>query len=180
MQVKGKDADMVSVRYTLRWNPELSELPKKQIGLGVQAALHAIGMHWVKEDLPKHFTNEAMKAYGYTPRQKGYAIAKAKIERSTAPLVGISRGRHKAGLLRATVKSGTRIRATPKSLRVTFEVPSYAMRRSRHGAGPNLPVELTTVSPAEAETFFKIADAAIKEFLAGREQAPEKRETYTS
>ncbi len=153
--------------YTLTFAPDMKEWPKRTVMRGFEAALAAVGQLWFREFFPRHYTNLALREYGYQRREKDYQIRKARTTKRTAPLVGLNKGPHRAGTLRRQALRTGLVRATSKKVSVAFQVPLYAKSRGRLGTGPDMIGEMTSISERETKTFFRVFEKVLVHFLRG-------------
>ncbi len=120
----------------------------------------AMGDHWHKEMLPRHFARDAATKYGYKERSKSYLKRKArKMGRDPAqfeqmrqfPLVF-------EGDLQRSLKA-FEVKAFPGRFSIKMKGPSYVGMRPFRRNAPNMGKELTTVTDEEIR---EMTDFAIK------------------
>jgi hypothetical protein len=129
-------------------------LKPSQIRAAARVAMQAVGDRWIKEFLPRHFTQSATARYGYTPRSLSYRRRKrygASINgvqsiKEDRPLVWSGRSRERAKGARTEAKAPSSTRAYAD---VIIDVPALNFRFK--GSQINMRDELTRVIPAEAE-----------------------------
>lgn len=134
--------------YTVRIQRPLHIVAKKLRAI-ITSSLHAAGKRWFREFLPKHFTEEGAREYGYEPRSARYIIRKRKAytmgKTSVAPAPLVYTGR-----MKAMATSVARIRASSKRVSVRMSMPPYYRMRGKTGTGPEKDKELTATSHREA------------------------------
>lgn len=156
----------------LKWLIDISEtgptpgMMKREFNRIVARAYRVMGIHWHREFLPKHFTAEGGKEYGYAPRAgaaggssgkafwrsyTGRKIRSKKTEKpQPRPLVysGESRLKSKYQDVRSNSKGGTVVLHL-RALNFT--------RRKGSSTELNMRTELTSTTPAEQAALARTA-----------------------
>ncbi|MDZ4858867.1 MAG: hypothetical protein SGI88_07765 [Candidatus Hydrogenedentes bacterium] len=121
----------------------------------------AIGRMWHSEMLKDHFTERASMRYGYSVRTKRYEARKTKKMGHKKPLVW-------SGTLQKTVAGAVRIRATPKSVKVTMSGPKWLKGFAsffKNRRGPNMAAEITKIAKSEGKRLAEVAAKILKEAM---------------
>lgn len=114
---------------------------------------------WHRAMRPKHFEFSAFARYGYAKRDKYYQMRKARLKRTTAPLVWSGRSKQLAAL--------PNIRSTRNGGSVSMRAPTLNLK-----AGPGAPdmrAELTKLLPEEKQVLAKHAQQELDRFFARAE-----------
>src|SRR5574340_797078 len=122
--------------------PGSLNLTQRQFNDLVREAWLETGEYWWNHFLPKHFTHEGAREYGYLPRSgeagtpgarhfwTSYSGRKQREEGHTLPLVFAGRMRGEATTMRSVRAEVTSGKST---CHVVFNVPEYVDYKSPHG-----------------------------------------------
>jgi hypothetical protein len=144
--------------------PEIlqTQLSKRALNRALKKATQAAGEIHHQKIIPDHFEPNAKYTHDYTPRTKGYSIAKANSGHGTADLVW-------SGASRDAFLSFATVAAYPTRYTVTMQGPNYfTMQPNPQGKRPsavNKFNDLQTVNAAELKLLESTYKAALEEAL---------------
>ncbi len=118
------------------------------------SAWQSVGVFWHTKILPKHFTREGAREYGYKPRSKNYMIRKARKFGHQEPLVW-------SGELHRQARMWRDVRAASSGARVVIHGPKYLYQYRKNQNDPRKAQELQMISAADAEACGNELDKAI-------------------
>lgn len=139
---------------------------KRVMDRALKTMYQLVGLTWVHDLLPKHFTHAGAREYAYALRRgeepgisgkklwRSYTRKKQRKYGHTLPLVWTGQTRIQS--------RAARIRASTQTVRIT--VPADRLRRNPKSR-TNPPEEIVRVSPAEVELLTKLADRSLQQSL---------------
>jgi hypothetical protein len=122
-----------------------------------------VGEYWHQTILPKHFTREGDREYGYAPRTRAYMIRKARKFGHQDPLVF-------SGELKREAFRICDVRNTSKGAKVVLHVPAYTTQTGRRNSGPNKEMELMDISVGDADRLAKFMEGIIDSAVQSADQ----------
>lgn len=143
---------VVKASYKLEGADFLKDWARDKHGPAFEAALRKGGELWIAEFLPRHFTFEAYRLYGYKPRARSTAERSRRINGRALPLV-------RTGQLRRMALSGAAVEAVKGMLRLSVPLPFYANFK------PQIRSEVVRMHPSELQRMAEVIIAAYAEAL---------------
>lgn len=158
---------------------ELTETPpweglKREQNKILRAAHRAQGEHWASQMLPKHFTPQAHRMYGYQPRKRSTVFRKLRLAKIGKVLLGGRVDLVWSGLLASAVLGHQTVSSTPRGVTVRMFGPTYLYAFDKRKNQPNKADEIRAVTAEETVELTGVLDAA---YAKGVEDYREKKTT---
>lgn len=126
----------------------------------MRAGWAALGAHWHKEYLPKHFELGAATRYGYRPRSAAWRRRKAGLARAGRAAKGGAVDLVASGAMEKLLESVGLVRAYPTRAAIKMIGPRYVTLRPK-GNQPNKYAEATAVLRTEVRALGAVFERAI-------------------
>jgi hypothetical protein len=158
-----------------------AEVSARAHSRAMKSTMEAVGKHWKRHMLGRHFRSGAATKYGYQPRTNAWQRRKLRssIRASDAHLPLIFTGTLKRMVLRSNI-----IRAYPTRATVELPGPRYLTARpnptGRGRSRPWMAAEITAITPDEIRELDRVAEEAYPRFLAREVANKRTRRRITS
>lgn len=148
----------IPIKVTVKAQHKLTRKAWRDVS---RAAWDVAGDVWHTRILPKHFTEEGAAEYGYEQRSRKYTARKLRKFGHQRPL------EYSGNLKRQVLRlRDVRARAANSNreggVRVALTGPSYLSQYRKRTNEPNKALELSRVSPADAEVLRQVLDREIE------------------
>lgn len=150
-------------KYELRWEKPPGTTMRNFVK-DRDEILEETGVNWHKKSLPKHFTDQGAREYGYAKRSERYQRYKARKFNHSLPLVYTGRLRSAAAAM-AVVKASNK--------RMTVDLPAVPKYLYQNVGPVKKDLELTFVSENELGEIAKYIETRLVEQWENRHESPE-------
>lgn len=140
--------------------PDWEDMSKRGHNRVMRSVFLAIGEHWQKHHLPRHFQRGAAARYGYQARTKTYKYKKRQAYK-TGGAVQPNQDLVFTGTLRTIVVRHQIVRAFPARATINIPGPTYLSSKPKPGSKrPDIGGEITAVAREEFHELDRVGEKA--------------------